>query len=85
MRKRLKRKAVVNCFQILYLCPSDTTAAKREDKASGCELLSDFISLSFGHNFGIQLIKFIVVVNCFQILYLCPSDTTLQMLAFYSI
>ena len=41
---------VVNCFQILYLCPSDTTTFEEISDVASCELLSDFISLSFGHN-----------------------------------
>ena len=41
-----------------------------------CELLSDFISLSFGHNYLALRTAKTFVVNCFQILYLCPSDTT---------
>ena len=66
----------MNCFQILYLCPSDTTAFSIEPCEDSCELLSDFISLSFGHNVGSYAVKKSDVVNCFQILYLCPSDTT---------
>ena len=93
--------SVVNCFQILYLCPSDTTRFQPLVVSTGCELLSDFISLSFGHNVWLNAIciaqlwiafRFYIfvlrtqlrlkrlamsrVVNCFQILYLCPSDTT---------
>ena len=93
---------VVNCFQILYLCPSDTTSENPINTrvllwiafrfyifvlrtqqgyrlafaTNCCELLSDFISLSFGHNMIVMSPIIWEVVNCFQILYLCPSDTT---------
>ena len=40
-----------------------------------CELLSDFVSSFFEHNFSCNLSKFLVVVNCFQILYLRSLNT----------
>ena len=43
----------------------------------GCELLSDFLSLFFEHNIGVHLDELQWVVNCFQIFYLCSSNTTL--------
>ena len=41
---------VVNCFQIFYLCSSNTTHYITLYKQSRCELLSDFLSLFFKHN-----------------------------------
>ena len=43
---------------------------------TSCELLSDFLSLFFEHNQQLIYLHEIVVVNCFQIFYLCSSNTT---------
>ena len=42
----------------------------------GCELLSDFLSLFFEHNPTYECHYNQDVVNCFQIFYLCSSNTT---------
>ena len=92
---------VVTCFQIFYLCSSNTTHYITLYKQSRCELLSDFLSLFFKHNSRRSISKadrlwiafrffifvlqtqlsdrgeiFGPVVNCFQIFYLCSSNTT---------
>ena len=67
---------VVNCFQIFYLCSSNTTFRPRRDFWAGCELLSDFLSLFFKHNVFWKREPPCRVVNCFQIFYLCSSNTT---------
>ena len=41
-----------------------------------CELLSDFVSLTLSHNFTNDTKNRMIVVNCFQILYLWPWATT---------
>ena len=41
-----------------------------------CELLSDFLSLFFEHNSLKPISNMNQVVNCFQIFYLCSSNTT---------
>ena len=119
----------MNCFQIFYLCSSNTTnpwwllndqgcellsdflslffkhnfqteerflgrlwiafrffifvlqtqrILKTRTTLQGCELLSDFLSLFFKHNAAIILKLITGVVNCFQIFYLCSSNTTLS-------
>ena len=68
--------AVVNCFQIFYLCSSNTTPLYWITPRLCCELLSDFLSLFFEHNYQIIHIIICFVVNCFQIFYLCSSNTT---------
>ena len=94
---------VVNCFQIFYLCSSNTTAisfrvsstslwiafrffifvlrtqlgAFKRECLARCELLSDFLSLFFEHNSVIEIHDIGCVVNCFQIFYLCSSNTTM--------
>ena len=45
---------------------------------SRCELLSDFLSLFFEHNNMDYHLYCVQVVNCFQIFYLCSSNTTLS-------
>ena len=67
---------VVNCFQIFYLCSSNTTTSGNKVENFSCELLSDFLSLFFEHNPLIKHYKANIVVNCFQIFYLCSSNTT---------
>ena len=42
----------------------------------GCELLSDFVSLTLSHNIELAGMLCSSVVNCFQILYLWPWATT---------
>ena len=68
--------SVVNCFQIFYLCSSNTTCLLTLQRLWCCELLSDFLSLFFEHNKGIRYWNDEPVVNCFQIFYLCSSNTT---------
>ena len=94
---------VVNCFQIFYLCSSDTTLYIKDWTRVAlwiafrffifvlqtqltvqkcplyicCELLSDFLSLFFRHNKFLFIYIIASVVNCFQIFYLCSSDTTI--------
>ena len=68
---------VVNCFQIFYLCSSNTTLPNTASLKPGCELLSDFLSLFFEHNAPVVWYSSSSVVNCFQIFYLCSSNTTL--------
>ena len=67
-----------DCFQNLYLWLSDTTGRELGVKFTGCDLLSKFISLAFWYNKGIDEYKPIMVVICFQNLYLWLSDTTLS-------
>ena len=67
---------VVNCFQIFYLCSSNTTLGTARTDCCSCELLSDFLSLFFEHNLHQQAYIHRQVVNCFQIFYLCSSNTT---------
>ena len=43
-------RSVVNCFQIFYLCSSNTTFMEFDIIGNCCELLSDFLSLFFEHN-----------------------------------
>ena len=95
---------VVNCFQIFYLCSSNTTPQHRLDRKARlwiafrffifvlqtqrwyalaymhlcCELLSDFLSLFFKHNYHVVDVVICFVVNCFQIFYLCSSNTTIS-------
>ena len=95
--------AVVNCFQIVYLSGSLTTAkqnilrhfllwiafklyiyrvlwqllSSRPAEACGCELLSNCIFIGFFDNANWNTNKLIFVVNCFQIVYLSGSLTTL--------
>ena len=92
---------VVNCWQILYLCTSETIAANAAillttlwiaDKfcifarlkqlyfcrfliKPRCELLTNFVSLHVWNNFYPMSNGRISVVNCWQILYLCTSET----------
>ena len=43
-------------------------------KPNCCELLSNSLSLSYWTSFWTLYIRFKVVVNCFQILYLCHTE-----------
>ena len=74
-KSKIKRR-VVNCFQIFYLCSSNTTQPSNHHNDHSCELLSDFLSLFFEHNVLRYLPFRPEVVNCFQIFYLCSSNTT---------
>ena len=94
-------RAVVNCWQILYLCTSETideqekqlleqlwiadkfcifarlkqyNDTQQTDK-SRCELLTNFVSLHVWNNKKFIIIMWRLVVNCWQILYLCTSET----------
>ena len=49
-------------------------------RVDSCELLSKFVSLSFENNCNSYLSLLIIVVNCFQNLYLCHSKTTIIVL-----
>ena len=92
---------VVNCWQILYLCISETitlfmrisnTQLWIADKFCifaylkqwterfylvqvRCELLTNFVSLHIWNNSRTERTNSTRVVNCWQILYLCISET----------
>ena len=94
---------VVNCWQILYLCTSETinlilyvlgfvlwiadkfcifARLKQLTNITGilsdsCELLTNFVSLHVWNNAWELSTANGVVVNCWQILYLCTSETML--------
>ena len=46
-------------------------------KASSCELLSDFVYSFFEHNLDAGHMLGVIVVNCFQILYIRSLNTIL--------
>jgi len=71
----------VICFQNLYLWLSDTTVSCSGVKSSCCDLLSKFISLAFWYNLLEKSLIWMVVVICFQNLYLWLSDTTGRLLS----
>ena len=50
-----------------------------------CELLSDFVYSFFEHNDGVTIIDFLIVVNCFQILYIRSLNTIVDMTAKFNL
>ena len=50
IQQHIRRREVVNCFQILYIRSLNTILASRLLKTLCCELLSDFVYSFFEHN-----------------------------------
>ena len=66
---------VVNCFQTLYLWPTDNNVTVKLEIASS--VVNCFQTLYLwptDNNLSIAPIPALVVVNCFQTLYLWPTD-----------
>ena len=72
----LSQSDVVNCFQIVFLLGSLTTGQILITGKWCCELLSNCIFTGFFDNIGYFFVKYILVVNCFQIVFLLGSLTT---------
>ena len=66
---------VVNCFQILYIRSLNTIDRRTIFSSNSCELLSDFVYSFFEHNASSNTGFWILVVNCFQILYIRSLNT----------
>ena len=64
--------AVVICFQILYLWPVKAIFAIVVWMPNCCDLLSNFVSLTSKSNIILNVNMYLLVVICFQILYLWP-------------
>ena len=47
-------------------------------RTCGCELLSDFVYSFFEHNISATVLWYLVVVNCFQILYIRSLNTIIK-------
>ena len=67
--------AVVNCFQILYIRSLNTIFKTSHTLTTRCELLSDFVYSFFEHNLERLDKGTLIVVNCFQILYIRSLNT----------
>ena len=67
--------SVVNCFQILYIRSLNTINVCFLGRRHRCELLSDFVYSFFEHNRYNELKTRLIVVNCFQILYIRSLNT----------
>ena len=67
--------SVVNCFQIFYIRSLNTMLPRRQTQRHGCELLSDFVYSFFEHNLSPKDCRRLLVVNCFQILYIRSLNT----------
>ena len=70
---------VVNCFQIVFLLWSLTTFKSLTFNKIRCELLSNCIFTVVFDNFLSFLGCFFFVVNCFQIVFLLWSLTTMSL------
>ena len=70
---------VVNCFQILYIRSLNTIILSLYKDKNSCELLSDFVYSFFEHNKEIAILPKMIVVNCFQILYIRSLNTMKQL------
>ena len=77
-RRPYRTRGVVNCWQILYLCTSETIDLPWQQLDAGCELLTNFVSLHVWNNAPYSRPFGYPVVNCWQILYLCTSETIAQ-------
>ena len=79
-----KNNKVVNCFQIFYLCSSNTTDLPREWKPWRLWIAFRFFIFVLRTQQGDEEIFSTTVVNCFQIFYLCSSNTTVNNIALAS-
>ena len=73
--KSIASRSVVNCFQILYIRSLNTILCHPRLHFTCCELLSDFVYSFFEHNRSSVISRLILVVNCFQILYIRSLNT----------
>ena len=81
MSRGWKVPGVVNCFQIFYLCSSNTTKRRHESKAQKLWIAFRFFIFVLRTQ-QVKLLNYLeVVVNCFQIFYLCSSNTTTRFFA----
>ena len=67
---------VVNCFQIFYLCSSNTTQMEKVKSKEELWIAFRFFIFVLRTQHNQAIITMTTVVNCFQIFYLCSSNTT---------